>query len=80
MKSVKAAHVLALGIVATISIGGYINQNVQASDIVFEDGEEEPRRVPPQQKKSNDMTDGICFQHYFLLNSIVQKYAYHICL
>ena len=45
MKSVKAAQVLALGIIATISIGGYINQNVQASDIVFEDGEEEPVSV-----------------------------------
>ena len=44
MKSVKAAQVLALGIIATISIGGYINQNVQASDIVFED-EEEPVSV-----------------------------------
>ena len=45
MKSVKAAQVLALGIIATISIGGYINQNVLASDIVFEDGEEEPVSV-----------------------------------
>lgn len=57
MKSVKAAQVLALGIIATISIGGYINQNVQASDIVFED-EEEPVSVDeeitvPETENSN---------------------------
>ena len=63
MKSVKAAHVLALGIVATISIGGYINQNVQASDLVFEDGEEEPVSVDeeitvPETEDSNQSDFG----------------------
>ena len=63
MKSVKAAQVLALGIIATISIGGYINQNVQASDIVFEDGEEEPVSVDeeitvPETEDSNQSDFG----------------------